>query len=154
MTYENHLRSKVDKALNWLEANPQRHITGTMATVGPDGMAIDANSPAATCFCAMGRILHEMKRSNYFADEALMPLGIPHSAVMALNDVTDGSHLTRIEAIRGLFAYAENIPGLAKMPIDEQANALNGYVNDAMEKILEAERKEREGFFRQKSVTN
>lgn len=154
MTYKEHVEKRVAKALDWLEANPRLHITGTMATTGPDGMAVDANSPAATCFCAMGRILHEMRRSNFFADEVLQPLGIPHSAVMALNDLTDGSHLARVEAIRGLFTYAAGIPGLAKMTIDEQANALNGYVNDAMEKILEAERKEREGFFRQKSVTN
>jgi hypothetical protein len=154
MTYENHLRKQIDKALNWLEANPQRHITGTMATTGPDGMAIDANSPGATCFCAMGRILHEMGRSNYFADELLRPLGVPDSAVMALNDLTDGSHLARVEALRGLFVYAEGIPGLAKMTINEQAEALNDYMNTAMEGILASERGERKGFVHQKPLAS
>lgn len=154
MTYKEHVEKRVVKALDWLEANPRLHITGTMATAGADGMAVDANSPAATCFCAMGRILHEMQRSNFFADEVLQPLGIPHSAVMALNDLTDGSHLARVEAIRGLFTYAAGIPGLAKMTIDEQANALNEYMNVAMADILDSEREERKDFFRQKPLAS
>lgn len=154
MTYKEHVERQVAKALDWLEANPRLHITGTMATAGPDGMAVDANSPAATCFCAMGRILHEMRRSNFFADEVLQPLGIPHSAVMALNDLTDGSHLARVEAIRGLFTYAAGIPGLAKMTIDEQGVALNEYVNDAMRNIMKAERGEREGLGLQKPLAS
>ncbi len=154
MTYKEHVEKRVAKALDWLEANPRLHITGTMATTGPDGMAVDANSPAATCFCAMGRILHEMRRSNFFADEVLQPLGIPHSAVMALNDLTDSSHLARVEALRGLFVYAEGIPGLAKMTINEQAEALNDYMNAAMADILASERGERKGFVQQKSPTN
>lgn len=143
VTYEKHLRTLVTRALDWLEENPNRHITGTMATDGPDGKAIDANHPAAACFCAMGRILHEMKRSNYFAGEVLMPLGVPHTAVMALNDLTDGSHSTRIGAIRGLFDYAQALPDLPKMTIHEQEQALNGYVNDAIERILDSENRER-----------
>lgn len=48
------------KALDWLDANPDKHITGTLAedAKGEDVSPID---PTAECFCILGRMVIEGK---------------------------------------------------------------------------------------------
>jgi len=52
-------------AADWLEANPDRHITDDMALT-KDGVRCATHVPDAYCFCAVGRIRHEVKELGIY----------------------------------------------------------------------------------------
>lgn len=54
------LKEGLIAAADWLEANPDRHIQGFLAT-DASGNGCHPTSPAAECFCAIGRVSHELK---------------------------------------------------------------------------------------------
>ena len=49
----------VEGALNWLEANPDKHIGGALAKEKAGGKVVSVQSEQAGCFCAIGRIAHD-----------------------------------------------------------------------------------------------
>ena len=46
------------KALDWLDANPDKHITGTLAE-DENGKSVEPDSPDAQCWCVLGRMVVE-----------------------------------------------------------------------------------------------
>jgi hypothetical protein len=77
-------------AITWLEANRDRHITGTLAK-DSNGYSCKPNDPDAQCFCALGRMSKELNISDYPGDEIAKVLGIKsQDKVYELNDAWDG----------------------------------------------------------------
>lgn len=52
-------KAAIRRAADWLEANPDKHITCDLA-LDASGHATSPTGPEAVCFCALGRIAHEM----------------------------------------------------------------------------------------------
>lgn len=46
------------KALDWLDANPEKHTFGALAE-DQHGKSVEPNDPAATCWCVLGRMVVE-----------------------------------------------------------------------------------------------
>lgn len=46
------------KALDWLDANPDKHIAGTLAEDG-EGNTVEPDAPEAQCWCVLGRMVVE-----------------------------------------------------------------------------------------------
>lgn len=63
-------------ALDWLEANPHRHIAVQMASTEFRYPVMWPTQPDAACFCAAGRILHD---SGLPASRFLDDAGIPNA---------------------------------------------------------------------------
>lgn len=59
------------KALDWLDANPDKHISGTLAE-NSDGETVEPNSEEAVCFCVLGRMVVEgnLEAAILFSDDA------------------------------------------------------------------------------------
>lgn len=57
----------VKGALDWLEANPDKHIGGALAKEKAGGKDVSVQSEQADCFCAIGRIAHD---AGFDDDEA------------------------------------------------------------------------------------
>jgi hypothetical protein len=51
-------RTAILAAADWLEANPDKHISGDLAQ-DADGNVVSPLDPEADCFCAMGRLIVE-----------------------------------------------------------------------------------------------
>lgn len=81
----------VEKAINWLEAHPDKHIAGSLAETA-DGYNIDPTDPDADCFCILGRIakeadIHTDAGQLYAAlDVFLEPLWLDTEGVYEVND--------------------------------------------------------------------
>lgn len=59
-TEEHKRRALIVKgALDWLEANPDKHIGGALAKEKLGGKVVSVQSEQADCFCAIGRIAHD-----------------------------------------------------------------------------------------------
>lgn len=53
------VKAAAKRAADWLEANRDKHIRGRFAE-DANGFRVSARSEDATCFCALGRFLHEL----------------------------------------------------------------------------------------------
>lgn len=51
-------------AADWLEANPDKHTTGAAAR-DANGAPIRAHLSDAVCFCAMGRVVHNLRATQF-----------------------------------------------------------------------------------------
>lgn len=83
-----------NRALDWLEANPDKHITRDLAQ-NKHGRIVWPTRKTADCFCALGRFAKEMDlpcrgprdSANYeIIYDTLAPLGISGSSVFTIND--------------------------------------------------------------------
>jgi hypothetical protein len=73
------------KAADWLEANHNRHIAGTLA-LNSEGRTTDPASGDAQCFCMVGRITKEL---NTFNDvEAIRHWPEEFTLIVPMNDST------------------------------------------------------------------
>ncbi len=58
----NHTRAQrvalLHKALDWLDANPDKHISGTLAK-DSEGHTVEPDAPEAQCWCVLGRMVVE-----------------------------------------------------------------------------------------------
>ena len=101
----------INRALDWLEANPDNHIIGMMASIDGE-IATHPTDPNATCWCALGRIAYELNLES--PDPANGELTDPYTeldkylgddlclAIQRINDNHDYSKYHRIENIRYL----------------------------------------------------
>ena len=53
------IREAATRAADWLEANPDKHLQVNMAA-DKHGRPVSTTDPEATCFCAAGRLAHEL----------------------------------------------------------------------------------------------
>jgi hypothetical protein len=54
-----HAYKRCNAAIDWLEAHPERHISGALAR-DVDGRGCSPVAPRAHCFCITGRIAHDL----------------------------------------------------------------------------------------------
>lgn len=99
------------RALDWLEANPDKHIRGEPAQ-NKYGMGCDPLAPSATCFCAIGRIAKEADlegvanhRPLETAKRVLEEIRVSDNYVWSMNDVSDLPLSENLKYVRG---YIEN----------------------------------------------
>jgi hypothetical protein len=102
-------RDAILRAADWLEANPDKHITGDLATTDL-GTPVSPTSSRATCFCALGRIakeagVHVIPRiSGYEPIQKAAGLTFDQSSdIWSMND-TASSKTTVITYLRKLAA--------------------------------------------------
>jgi len=76
------------RAANWLEDNPNHHITGTCARddLGDRVLVFD---PHATCFCAVGRITYEQRSADAMRKREIIFEQTSPRALAAINDGPD-----------------------------------------------------------------
>lgn len=55
----------INRALSWLEDNPQQHITTSLCVDGRNGDTDPRSESETACYCALGRIVHEAFPSNF-----------------------------------------------------------------------------------------
>lgn len=111
----------IHDALDWLEANPDKHIKSMLARISRHGYEVSPLSPVATCFCALGRIAKESgaKDTSFtgiegFLTDYLFPLGVTKRMVFDRNDFASASPSgmkAGLDQIRSLFPpRPERIP--------------------------------------------
>lgn len=81
-------------AIDWLEANPDKHLTGMYAgTVDKQYTGVHAEN--AVCFCVLGRIVKESGIQNLHQITAYMRIiGVEDDDVSDMND--EGDPLSKI----------------------------------------------------------
>lgn len=98
-------RAVANKAIDWLEANPDRHITGTMSE-DRNGFWIEPANERAYNFCALGRMANEagitderpiIALQKYFGD---LGGGRFTDKIMSINDDFHGDRNYRLGQIR------------------------------------------------------
>lgn len=102
----------IHDALDWLEANPAKHIKNILAR-DQRGYEVSPLSPMATCFCALGRIAKESgaEDSSFtgvegFLTDYLFPFGVTKRMVFDRNDfasATQAGMKAGLDSIRSIF---------------------------------------------------
>ncbi len=123
-------RAILIEALQWLFANPRRHIAGEMAQ-DVFGHETDPLDPKAVCFCFIGRIEIETHRRGFdvlHATKDKMNWIIQSYAATAdadllirINDrhVRRGKHLTAIRNLAFVLGLAHAIPEIEETILTE-----------------------------------
>lgn len=103
----------IHDALDWLEANPDKHIKNVLARKARNSYEVSPLHPSATCFCALGRIAKESGAQNEsyasidsFLTEYLFPFQVTKRMVFDRNDFSSPSRAgmkAGLNLIRGLF---------------------------------------------------
>lgn len=71
-------KEAINRAADWLEANPDKHISASYAA-GADGNYLFPLDPRAECFCAIGRIAKECEESPFVRAEGEKNIGTPEN---------------------------------------------------------------------------
>ncbi len=103
----------IHDALDWLEANPDKHIKNRLALSARGGPEVSPIDPSATCFCALGRIAKEsgVQDISYagiemFLTEYLYPFKVTKRMVFDRNDFAAASRAgmkAGLDQIRSIF---------------------------------------------------
>lgn len=73
-------------AIDWLEANPDKHITGMFAQT-EERAYCSTRSPEAACFCVLGRVAKEVEMSSITAITPYMRIiGVEDDDIFDMND--------------------------------------------------------------------
>lgn len=79
--------ASIMSSLDWLEANPSDHIRKAYART-KTGAPIAVNSPEASCFCAVGRIMRDAGLTNTAQAQGLLrKVGATVNSIIGLNDL-------------------------------------------------------------------
>ncbi len=103
-------RALMNRAIDWLEANPKHHIYGTYAT-DADGFKVSPGSASAKNFCALGRIAREADLKGAYTTPPLRKFMADFGGAEAvrvitnLNDGYDGGHLEMPERLVQIRKY-------------------------------------------------
>jgi hypothetical protein len=85
-------RALMNRAIDWLEANPKHHIDGTYAT-DANGFKVPPTSASAKNFCALGRIAREAGISGEYTTPPLRKFMADFGggdAVRVITNINDG----------------------------------------------------------------
>lgn len=87
------IQRAIADAINWLRANPDRHIRGELA-VDAEGRCCMPNAPEAECFCVLGRIAKELDINYYPSSDKEWRTSIPYDNEVFFN-LNDKATATR-----------------------------------------------------------